>query len=588
MKKLLFLLTIIAMIAFTGKTQSQSLSVQVVQVDSALCYGQTSGSISAMASGGTPPYNYAWSTTPVQTTATITNLPAGTYTVTVNDGSANTATASATVYQPDSLISAISSSTNVKCYGQSNGEATVSVIGGTPAYLYQWDNGENTSTGISLNVGIHSVTVTDHNGCTSTAIDTVSQPTQLGIILASDSVKCYGLPTGVITATDTGGTPPYNYLWSNGQTGQTLINVVAGIYTVTLTDHNGCTASASAMVFQPSTPLTINIASGTDTMLTCGGSHTGSISLNIVGGTYPWSYHWNNGDSTQNIMNLSGGIYTITITDHNGCMLVHTFYISQPAPLAIHIDSLNALCPDSCNGQITSAVTGGTPFGTGNYTYLWSNGKTDENITKLCPGIYDLTVTDANGCQATLSTSIGISDSLTAYFTIYPDTTTLHHYYVENDATGRPPMTCIWNWGDGTQDTAAYPTHTYSTAGNYVICLTVSNGPCRSTYCDSAYLQHTSNALISVTVIPGTSGIKVNELSSDLIKIYPNPASNNLTIESPLSALIEITNIQGQLIKTFTTAGTTTSIDVSAFPDGVFVLEVRTGQAVEVKKFIKE
>ncbi len=587
------------MIAFTGKTQAQSLSVQVVQVDSVLCYGQPNGSITAIASGGSGIYSYAWSTTPVQTTTTAYNLPVGTYTVTVTDGSTNTATASATVYQPNQLMASISTSSPVKCYGQSNGSATVNVIGGIPAYTYQWDDGESTQTATNLPAGVQSVTVTDNNGCTATAIDTITQPTRINIPLITDSIKCFGGSTANISVSGvSGGTSPYSYLWTGGDTGQYLINVPVGIYTLTVTDANGCTASASAIVLQP-TPLTMNIAAGTDTMLTCGGpgTGTGSISLNIVGGTYPWSYHWSNGYSTQNIMNLTGGTYTITITDHNGCMIIHTFYITQPSPLVIHIDSLNARCVDTCDGQITTAVTGGTPFITGDYHYIWNTTppKTTENINNLCPGFYSVTVTDSNGCQKTLSTSIGVSDSLKAYFTIYPDTTTLHHYYVENDATGNPPITYVWSWGDGTQDTAAYPNHTYSTAGNYVICLTVSNVPCSNTYCDSAYLQRTSNSLISLTVIPGTNGIKVNELSPNLIKVYPNPATDILQIQigsnsevrSEMSEL-SVYDMVGNLVLEKNTMSNITSLNVSSLPGGVYIVQLRTVNGIMVRKFIKE
>ena len=133
------------------------------------------------------------------------------------------------------------------CHGQSNGHATVTTIGGTPSYTYQWDSGQNTQTATNLSAGTHIVTVTDHNGCTDTTSVTITQPTQLGIILTADSVKCYGRATGGITAIDTGGTPTYHYLWSSvpPQTGQNLINVKAGVYTVTLTDHNGCTDAAA-------------------------------------------------------------------------------------------------------------------------------------------------------------------------------------------------------------------------------------------------------------------------------------------------------------------------------------------------------
>jgi hypothetical protein len=189
-----------------------------------------------------------------------------------------------------------------------------------------------------------------------------------------------------------------------------------------------------------------------------------------------------------------------------------------------------------------------------------------------------------------------IAMSCSAIFTIAPDITTPHLYYVTSYATGIPPLKYLWSWGDGTHDSIAYPSHIYSTAGYYTICLSITDsGGCTSTYCDSsAYLSKSTNSIITVEVVPNIiTGINEQNFSN-LIKIYPNPAANTITIESP-PAVIEITNIQGQLIKTLppcgeagATTGNKTNIDVSALPSGVYVVEVRTEKGVAVSKFIKE
>jgi gliding motility-associated-like protein len=417
-----------------------------------------------------------------------------------------------TVDQPDPLISTISSISPVKCHGQSNGQATASTTGGTPSYSYQWSDAETTNPATHLPAGVDSVIVTDHNGCKTTAIEIITQPTQLGIALISDSVLCYGGTTGGITAHDTGGTPTYQYLWSNGQTGQNLINVGTGLYCVTLTDHNGCTDAACDEVLQPS-KLTYNVAAGgTDTVLLCGGPGTniGSISINVVGGTYPWNYIWSNGDSTQNIMNLSGGIYTITITDHKGCTLVRTFYISQPSPLHIYIDSLDALCRDSCDGEVTSAVTGGTPFSTGNYTYLWSNGHTTENIDTLCHGIYDLTVTDSNGCQKVLAIHVGIKTNVFASFTTSPNSgyvpLNVNFFY---NGTHSSSNIYFWTFGDGSIDTTANPPpHIYNAASDttFKVCLQVSDSACKYDTCELVKVEIHSMIIAPNVFTPNGDG----------------------------------------------------------------------------------
>ncbi len=487
-----------------------SVAIHLVSEDSVLCFGQSNGQATVSASGGDGIYFYHWNSSPVQHTSTAFNLPAGTYTVYVEDSTGCKKAITVVVNQPNQLISTISTSSPVKCYGQNNGSATVNAIGGTPSYTYDWDDAETTQIATNLPAGVHTVIVTDHNGCTSTAIDTITQPNPLGIILTADSVKCFDQPSGSITSLDTGGTPNYFYSWSNGGHVQNLVNVVAGVYTVTLTDHNGCTDVAAAVVLQP-TPLTFNVASGTDTILYCGGPGTniGSISINVVGGTYPWSYNWSNGDSTQNIMNLGGGPYTITITDHNGCTKVRTFYIPQPSPLAIHIDSLDARCKDTCDGQITSAVTGGTPFSTGNYTYSWSNGLTDENIIHLCPGIYDLTVTDSNGCKKALSTSVGIKTYVNASFTPSP-TTGYAPLNVNFSYTGSTSSGNIYTWtfGDGVIDTTVSPTHLYNsvTDTTFKVCLVVSDSSCKSDTCQIINVEIHSKITVPNVFTPNGDG----------------------------------------------------------------------------------
>ena len=242
--------------------QPTQLNFSSLTADSVKCFGDSTGSINASGSGGTPPYSYSWfSSTSGKSGQNLNHLPSGFYEVTISDHNGCTGTDDVTISTPNQLMAVISNVSPVLCYGQCNGSATVNVTGGTPPYSYEWNTApiEVGQTAVNLCSGIYTVTVTDHNGCTITAMDTIGQPTQLGVILSADSVRCFGSSTGSITSIDTGGTPTYHYLWSNGQTGKNLINVVAGVYTLTLTDHNGCTAVAtSAEVLQP-TQLTYNI-----------------------------------------------------------------------------------------------------------------------------------------------------------------------------------------------------------------------------------------------------------------------------------------------------------------------------------------
>ena len=181
------------------------------------------------------------------------------------------------------------------------------------------------------------------------------------------------------------------------------------------------------------------------------------------------------------------------------------------------------------------------------------------------------------------------SPNCSANFSIVPDTTILHHYFIVNNASGILPLHYQWSWGDGTFDTIAYPSHTYSTAGWYNICLTIIDSVgCTNTYCDSSFLQKTSNAIISVQVIPqGTLGINTNELTQ--LKVYPNPTSTTLTIEtnSNTKQNLEIVNLLGQTMYTYNIYSKAT-VDVSAFPKGIYLIKLNTDKGTVVKKFVKE
>ena len=227
------------------------------------------------------------------------------------------------------------------------------------------------------------------------------------------------------------------------------------------------------------------------------------------------------------------------------------------------------------NGANWVAVNTGLPASTavyalaisGNYLYAGT----------LNAGVWKRSLTDI------------LMSNCSALFTLEADTTTPHHYFVTNNAFGTPPLTYTWSWGDGTTDNVAYPSHTYSTAGYYNICLTITDSiGCTSTYCDSTYLQKSTNSMLTIDVIPqGTTGINENELLNQ-IKTYPNPVINYLTIETPPQSTIKISSIQGQLIKTLATSGSKINVDVSSLPCGVYLVEVRTEKGVAVKKFIKE
>ena len=267
-----------------------------VSVSNPSCFGQPSGMINLAPIGGTAPYSYSWSNG--ATTQSIGSLSPGTYSVTLTDSKGCTTTNSATITQPTQLTTTVTS-TNVNCYGDNNGSASVSVSGGTPPYIYSWSGGGNQSSKSNLTAGNYQLTVMDNKGCTKIHNINISQPNQLSISLSIFSYPTCGSSGGQINSTILGGTSPYTYLWSNGQTTQNLTNVTSGNYTLTVTDSKGCQITSS-----------LNLGCSTSNVVV--GEILGPVSVcNTTTATYQISY--SNGTPTSINWILPNGI-----TSNNG------------------------------------------------------------------------------------------------------------------------------------------------------------------------------------------------------------------------------------------------------------------------------
>jgi len=362
------------------------------------CYGISDGAMTVVASAGSPPYSYTWFPN-VSTDASASNLTAGVYFVTVSDQLGCNKVVSDTIEQPPALITNIVG-TDVPCNdGSSTGSADLSVYYGTPPYYFEWNSGESTEDISGLTTGEYIVTVTDENGCIKLDSVTISVPDALLSDIVQDSVVCYGQNNGSADLTVTGGTQPISYHWSGGQISQDIYNQFAGTYYVTITDGNGCEITDSITIYQPQ-PFAATII-GSD--LLCYNDNTGALNLIVAGGTQPYSYLWNPGGyTTQDISNLPAGFYSAAITDANGCGTGASDIIMQPSPLTYDLFPDNADCNGENSGSVNIDVLGGTVP----YTYIWSNGSTEEDIVDIGASAYTVTITDANGCDTTATTTI--------------------------------------------------------------------------------------------------------------------------------------------------------------------------------------
>ena len=368
------------------------------------CFGGTNGSVTLSVTGGSGTVTITWtnaSGTLVGTGSTVSNLPAGTYTYHYTDGVPITFTGVVVVNQPGGALAVSLNTVSTTCSYLNNGSAVASVTAnGTTPYSYAWSaTGQtNSPTATNLSPGSIAVTVTDHNGCTGTASGTIAGHTALTSSVVTTPDSCFGTSTGSATVTAAGGTPGYTYQWNSGSTaiGSTIYFVPTGPYTVTVTDHNGCTSTASGSVSQP--PLLT--ATITDSNVACFGSATGIASVTAAGGNGGYTYSWSPGSSTSSsISSLTPNTYYVTVTDSKLCKAIDSAVITQPATaLTVTVDSVNVRCHSLSTGSITLIPSGGSlPYA----TVTWTDGGSGLTRTNLAAGTYCYTVKDAHLCTVT-------------------------------------------------------------------------------------------------------------------------------------------------------------------------------------------
>ena len=442
--------------ASAGATISQPLPLflNVATYHNLSCYNDSTGYIYINTSGGVPPYSYSWSNG--DTTQDVTKLDTGTYTVTVVDANGCSKIISQAITQPAPITDSISGQ-NITCSGASNGSVTLTVNGGTSPYSYLWSNGATSSSLSNLqHGGIYSVVIYDANGCSATNSVSIAEPAAITIGVTSVNVSCFGGSNGSINIVVNGGTNPIGYSWNTGATTQDLSGIDTGVYSVLVTDFNGCTATTSVTITQP-TALVLN---ATPVNVGCAGGHNGSIDITVNGGVYPYIYNWSNGDSTQNINGLSGGTYTVTVHDANSCVLVDSFVINEPAPITDSLTATNVTCHGNANGTTTLIVHGGTAP----YSFLWSNFQGRQNLTGLSGGTYYVIITDANGCtkrdSITITEPAAVTISVSSVNVSCNGGSNGSITTTVNGGTGT--IGYLWSNGATTQNLAGIDTGTYS------------------------------------------------------------------------------------------------------------------------------
>lgn len=434
-----------------------ALSVNISSSSNVSCFGLCNGSATVSASGGSGGYTYLW-TPSGQTTQTATGLCPNIYNVAVTDASGCTASATVTIIEPGDLV-ASATGTDASCNGVCDGTAIATQVGGTSPFTYFWlPSGPATNTVNNLCAGTFQVVVTDFNGCDDTASVTINEPAPITYTSSATPVLCNGQCNGTATVTPSGGFVPYTYLWSDGQTTQTAINLCLGIMTCTITDANGCETIATVAV-PSNSAIVIDVTSSEPT---CNGSCDGFINTSISGGSAPYTYLWTpGGETTNSINNLCADTYTITVTDANGCQQVAVVILGEPSPIVITPTTSPASCNGVCDASASISVSGGTP----GYTYLWSpGGETTTSLSNICAGFYTVTVTDGNGCTQTANVNVSepTAISLTTNVTDISCNGNTDGSVDLTVSGGTPGYTYLWDNGQTTQDLSNLIPGTYS------------------------------------------------------------------------------------------------------------------------------
>ncbi|MBC8266540.1 MAG: T9SS type A sorting domain-containing protein [Flavobacteriales bacterium] len=477
----------------TTLTEPAVLS-QNITTTNVLCNGSNDGTITLSASGGVPNYIINW--------GGITNpnaLSPNTYIISTTDSNNCVVTDTVIISEPNLLSGSIMITSNyngedVSCNGGADGSVMASMFGGTPPYNYSWSSGGTAYMEDSLFAGTYSVTITDSNNCSTTIPINITEPNAITSTLTTSNVSCNGVCDGAIIANISGGTTPFTYNWSNNDTSQNIDSLCAGNYNLVLFDANGCMITDSAIISQPNA-LTITSDSIRD--VSYFGTNTGFVYTSVNGGNSLYTYSWigPNGftSNNQDLDSVFVGTYILTVTDSLGCTATMQFIVDGPAgfPLAIQSDSLTDVrCNGACDGNIFITAEGGDSI----YFYTWtsSNGfsSTQKDISGLCPGIYNLQLSDSSGnifntsYQISEPNALSISTSAdsalcyngTGLATVYP-------------IGGTPNYSYLWNSGSTTQSTLL-------TAGTYSILVTDSNN---CTISDSITILQADSMIVSST-----------------------------------------------------------------------------------------
>ena len=457
------------------------MSVSLREMGEIKCTGDETASVSVTVLGGKGPFNYNWNEASMnvedleglQTGISVSGVGAGSYALTVTDATGLSATGNIVINEP----SALQTQMNVESPASTDntdGRATVVTSGGTEPYSFEWDNGETAETAVALGPGERSVIVTDGNGCTSSASSEISENIiALGVNISAnkEQISCNGDSDIELSVDVTGGKGPFTFVWNDGieseSVNQARSGLGAGDYAITVTDALGTTAASSISIQQPdalTAEAFVLAAATTD-------QSDGKAEINITGGTAPFTYAWDNGETEATATTLAPGDRSVTVTDANGCSSVAVIAISEDIlELGVRVEATSEIaCAGSTTGAVSAIVSGGKQP----YSIAWSDGASAAELSGLSAGTYAVTVSDAVGQTATASYAFTEPDALSIEVKdIRPAT-------AENKSDGKASVEASGGAGNYTfawDSGAKMHTATELGIGNHSVTVTDGNG----------------------------------------------------------------------------------------------------------------
>lgn len=511
----------------------------------ATCYDASNGVLEAIVSGGTIPYVYQWSNGPQS--IINSSLHAATYTVVLTDYHGCTLSGSSTITQPAAPLAIVQPVlTQPLANGYADGNIKILLQGGTPntdgSYHVSWQKADGTPLGNGIGqvvadgyenvlsgipAGDYRVTVTDANytgpdvnmqSCTVTAPFTLEEPPPLLISISEQhSISCKGYADGILNSNFSGGVPPYSFAWykagnPTGQTTSTGTGLTTGNYTVIITDANNISKQSEPFPLGEPNQLEVQLAT---IPVTCASGQDGEVSTSVSGGTIPYTYEWTNGERTPVISNLTEGSYLVFVKDSRGCEAQNHANVFIPNGIVIDAGITPPICAGSCDGAISTQISGGIPP----YTYTWSNGGTASRIDQLCAGQYKLTIQDNNNCKRVQS--FNLPDPSPLKVDLGTDKTLCNNQVYTINATIADPV-ASYTWGGNPSFQAFTPQVSVSNSGQYWVAVMDGKG-CIGR--DTVHIQQVKTE-ISASFVVST-------------QVFRNEEVSLINISSPLPERIE-------------------------------------------------